>query len=417
MNDHQSGRVIRLFWRVLGNFFGKGVGFVATALIARRMGPTEFGHVRIVLSMLAVFLVFSGYQVKTAISTYCAQYPDQRRNLYAHGMLVITAAICMTVALATIIVGCFDPVKDTTARSLFLIGTPVLFTFMLGDVYKEFLQGVGRVKEQTLLDMASGAIKALFVVGFVLMVGPMSLNWLEGRIIGEIIAFILLAAIMNHYFRLYFRGQTIRFDRDILRRFSRYYAYSIVGSGLSSLQGELPTLLIMWFVADTGQVAYMGVALLFLSALGMFGTALISSVFAEAARLHRDREALLRHIGHSQRLGGAIFIPVVVILFLITPWLIPAVFGPDYSPCIPLVRIILAASVFQNVSFINGGYWLAIGNIRLSTIGSAIFFILSIGATVLGIWRWGLIGMAWGVLASRVLISGCSVFMTRRWVA
>ncbi len=111
---------------------------------------------------------------------------------------------------------------------------------------------------------------------------------------------------------------------------------------------------------------------------------------------------LLKHLIRTQKSTNLLFFIALIILYIFAPFIIITLFGLDYQPSILLFRIILIAALFQNISFINGGYWLAIGNVKLSTKFSLFSFIFYIIISIILIIYFQVIGLAIAIALSKL---------------
>lgn len=398
-------------YRVIGNFYGKGIVFLATTLVARKVGPENFGHIKIVLSLFSIFLIFSGSQITRAIATYTTQFPNERKKLFLIGIEFIIICYVISLILFYLFLNMFNIITDTFALSIFFIYLPIIIFFILANSFKALLQGANDIIRMTTFDIIHGTIKGIVIIVFVWTLGMN--GWLKGRIIGDITACILLLLLTIPFFKKYFKNQDFSQDKKWFRKYLVYYGWSFSGSGLITLQNNIDTFLLLWFVKDISQIAYLGVARLFLSSLGIFGISITSALHAKIAILYEDKQQLLKHLIMTQKFTNLLFIFALLILYIFAPGIIITLFGQDYQPSILLFRIILIAALFQNISFINGGYWLAIGNVKLSTKFSFFSFIFYIIISILLIIHFQVIGLAIAIVLSKLFNAIYSSILSR----
>jgi len=397
---------------VVGSFYGKGLGFLATASVSRLGGPDMYGRFTIVLSLYSVLAIVAGTQLSRAVATYAAQEPHLRRAHYWHGLVLTAFCYVVTLMLFYAVVLVFHPFKDALTARLSLMYMPFLWFFLYTELIKGLHLGAGRVGALTVMEIVQGTLKAGVVVGLVYLLGYR--GWIWGRTGGEVLATGVLVLMMLGSYRRYFAGQALRFSKAITRRYASYYGWSFLSGGLGQLELQLQPFLVLWFMNDNSEVAFIKIALLYLTSLSLFGQSVTTALYSSVARRHKDKKGLLRHLWRTQIYTGGGFALALAALWLVAPQLIMILHGPAYTPVVPLFRLILIAAFFQHVNFINGGYWLAVGNVKLNTLASVImstvFFSMSIPLCM----KYQTLGLAYATVASRIFNAVLSSWLSHR---
>ncbi|MCD4828671.1 MAG: oligosaccharide flippase family protein [Candidatus Cloacimonetes bacterium] len=404
----------KISYRIFGTFYGRGIVFFATAYVSRVVGPESFGYLSIILSMYSVFLILGGNQLSRAVATYSAQEPERKRMHYWHGLGFMLACYLVTMLAFYSFMLIVRPIEDAAIQRIALIYMPFLLFFLLTELFKGTLLGSGRVGLLTIMEAIQGTLKAGLVALFIYLSGFS--GWMWGRISGEALAYIVLFLMMIAVFRKDFAGQTLRLERPLLKRYVGYYGWSFLGGGLAQIQMQLQPFLVLWFVQSSSEVAFIKIALLYLTSLSLLAPSITTALYADVARKHKDRDGLLRHMRKVLALTTGAFIIVLAGLWLLAPVLIDLLHGSAYSAVVPLFRVMLIAALFQHISSINGGYWLAIGNVRLNSIVSLVSFIVFLAVSIPMCWFWSTWGMALAVLVTRIFNSVLNTWVSYRWM-
>jgi O-antigen/teichoic acid export membrane protein len=93
-----------------------------------------------------------------------------------------------------------------------------------------------------------------------------------------------------------------------------------------------------------------------------------------------------------------------LVFWLISPWLLPLVYGKVFSPVVPVARILMVSTLFLSVA---GFCWMLMVALRrpaLISLSNIFGGILSIGLLWIGARAYGLIGAAWASVISSAII-------------
>lgn len=408
-------RLAKIGYRVLGTFYGRGIVFLASILVARQLGPANMGHIGIVLSLFSIFEVCAGGQISRAMATYIAQEPERQRPVILMGtglnLIIFLAAL---LAFQTLLMF-LNPVSDLVARDLFLLYMPFIVCYMLVQILLAVFQGNNDIRGMTHLEIINGTLKSGLVIIAVYAGGVE--GWLKGRIGGEVIGILLLLVLSYPALRRFVSGSVFSWDNALLRKYLCYYGWAFLGYGLNNVQNALYPMLTMWFISDSEQVGFISIAMTLLVSLGLFGISLTSAIYADVAALHNNRVGFLRHLRKYQIWGNASFTLLLIVLFFSAKPLILLLYNEAYLPVVPLFRIFLLAAFFQNISFINGGYWLAVGNVRLQTEFNVWSTVVFVPVTLVAVYFYSVTGLAWSVVVMKVFHALLSTRMSYRCVS
>ena len=404
----------KISYRVLGSFYGKGIIFLATAYVSRALGPEYYGHVSLVLSLYSIFMLLGGFQLSKAVATWVAQEPSHSRTIVTHGFAFQTIAFVATLALFQIAFRLFDPLGDPIASDLFVRYMPFIVLYIFSETMKCMLQGLNKIRYMTILEALQGTLKAASVVVFIMLFAKT--GWLQGRIIGEVFSTVLIAVLLIPVFTKSLDGKAGIADGRLWKRFKHYYTWSTVSGGIVQIQLHLQPFLVLWILHDTSEIAFIKIALLYLTSLSLFSTSITTALYADIAKLHNDRHAILRHLDKTLVVSGGISILLAVVLAVVAKPLILLLHGEAYLPVVPLFRVFMLASVFQHVSFVNGGYWLAVGNVKLQSYFAIVSVVLFLLFNFMLVGRCQLMGLAWAMVLSRFANALLSYISSRKWI-
>jgi PST family polysaccharide transporter len=128
----------------------------------------------------------------------------------------------------------------------------------------------------------------------------------------------------------------------------------------------------------------------------------ISSVLLPSyAKIQNDRERITRAYLRTLSVISTVMIPIAMGIFVLTPILIPALYGMKWAPAIPIMQVLAFVSVVKPVSASVGSVFNAMGypqyNMRAG-IAVAVIMVGGIAALI----RFGTVGVAVAVVAANV---------------
>ncbi|MGH7482558.1 MAG: lipopolysaccharide biosynthesis protein [Longimicrobiales bacterium] len=135
--------------------------------------------------------------------------------------------------------------------------------------------------------------------------------------------------------------------------------------------------------------------------------------FPAFARLHADLERLRKDFYAAVRVVALISFPLFVGMALLAPALIVSVFGEQWSPAAPALRVLCAIGILHSVGYLNTSLLMAAGKpawvLRLNLLNG----LLNVIAFAIGV-RWGIVGVATAYVVRGYLTSPLPLVLLRR---
>jgi O-antigen/teichoic acid export membrane protein len=350
----------RHWWRLVvgsagGLWVSVGLGFIATVLVARSLGPDRYGGVALATAVVATVtalldvplgdaLVHYGYRAK-AVGAHRSLRKIIRRGLIADAAVGATVAMLL-LAMATAIAqiasgGWLDPVllqlaaleglartiDGTTGAALLIAARPDLRSWTMA--------------------LASGFRLGLVGPTAVVVGTPRAV--LAAAIIATALSSMIQAAVAWRIAWRRWPGDTERKDLEVgtttLLRFGVQAGFATTISGARS--GLVPVLLAR--LSGPGAVAFLDVATFPLQAADTASAPVRMALFPEQARLSAEaRIGELRGTVRAYvRAALVIGVPGAIVGWLILPWLVPALYTTSYAPAIWPARILTIAALIS----------------------------------------------------------------------
>ena len=87
-----------------GNVFGAGLGFIATVLITRALGPAQFGLFSVALAVMTIASQFSDFGISTGLVRFASLYL-QKDKLKADLMFKVSLKVKLIISISIFLIG------------------------------------------------------------------------------------------------------------------------------------------------------------------------------------------------------------------------------------------------------------------------------------------------------------------------
>jgi O-antigen/teichoic acid export membrane protein len=400
-----SARVVRGFLLLAASrIVTQAIGFVAIAIAARRLGPSNLGAFQFAISIALYFAIPTNVGLTLTGIRDIARDPQRAREIA--GEVLSLQAVVATVAFGALFA--LSPVIATDSRSEALLPIAGL-TFVVNAVSLDWvLQGVQRLGRLALARLAGqvvyGALVPIVLVeGFE---GSKQLAWLT------VLGYAVTAAICTAWVWRVRGAPRLTFDRRRLRR--RFFASATIGIAFVMIQlyTSLDSIM-LGYLSGTGDVGQYAVAYKIPLALTVLGGLWVQALYPHAATLFdSDPIELRRQIGRFATLAIAVAIPMGAAATVVGDDLMPALFGAPYRDAGTPFILLMWATALMMVSVNFGNVLLASGDDRPYAIGVTLGAILNVALNFVLIPKLGTTGAAIDTIAAEALVIA---YMFRRF--
>jgi O-antigen/teichoic acid export membrane protein len=369
----------------------QGGVFVAQLVVARLLGPGDFGYVRVVDTVLAILVIPAGAGMASAVVRYTATARnDAERGAVlsvSFWTVVGTSLVIGAIALLALPLAPLSPKAVTYLRWLvwtlaFTNGARVIINYFQGR--KE----IRRVAGYNVALAAAGA--AAVIAGAAIWGLP---GWAGGRFAGEVLLAMSLAWLVR-------RAITLRIDWHAARPILAFGAFTAFSAMLDRVATMADTLYLDGFLRDPVVVGQYGAAMLAVNVALLLPAAVtavalphLSERAADPARAWDLAARLLKRIS-LLGVGGAL------VMVVAGPWLTRVVLGPDYTLAGDLLQGLAAAFALNVVMSFLGTVLLALDRADLTVIQSVVGVAVNLAANALLIPRFGAWGAVWAAVAT-----------------
>ncbi len=387
----------------IGSFGAMLAQAIGGVILARILGPQEYGRFAVVMSMAAVGSIFLGAGAADALAPMLTRaYHRKDDNEVRQGFLFLGGFVVCTALLASIL-GLTMPIIAKYLYGEEMIGWLGFFVLMASAISTLIfvptqlgLQVAGQIKKLSILTLTDQFVRQ----SFVLILAALGLG-ITGASVGHAVgAFAVL--IISYWFWSRLRGQwgAIPTVRQMMAHISLTRESSLV----------VPTL---WVLADRNLAMLYGAAPISVAALSLAASdvsyfkialgwiTLALSVLSpvsillntELARIQVQQPRILR-LRFLQVTGVAIAASTLVTLgaAFIAERMFSLLYGPQYAQAVPIVYRLIPFGALFGLGVALGPMWRIMNRVRNSIIINIVVLVVSVPLALLSMQQWGVAG-------------------------
>ncbi len=393
------------------NFLTQFLGFGSILLVAKFLTPVELGEVKILQSYTAIFVILAGFGFTSAVLKVCAENrPDEEKAGILH-LAVERAGITTAVTLLLVItLALAHVITPSQHLSLWLIVYACTIPFqVLTSIFVVFLQSQKRIKEMA---RSQAIVKVQSVI---LIIFSAWLWGFKGFIFATIAAYVL-------GLWPFLRQIGLKFLRAPLEQkpahFMQYAFFSVLANGVSQLGQSGDILILDHFTVDRAVIGYYALAIIFVTAASQV-TGTVQSITTPYFSEHAQDEAWFRRqLVHNQVRMALLSVVVALGIYFLAWILVPLVYGPEYSPTLAYLAILLVRYVIWSSYAVIGPALLGLGLMHYNFAVVAITTPIGLAFSYFFLQQFGVIGVAWAQVGSAIvsffLMLGISGLALRR---
>lgn len=375
---------------VAASLVGQAALVVTGVIVARALGPTDRGHLALLLLLPSVLLQVGTLGLPLATTYFIAREPAHELHVRRS---VARPAIVQLVVLTLVQAGVLwllvrgEPTKVEAAAAVSL----ALLTGALANMYgKALLQGQRRYRPFNILrnDVVGfylAGVLVLVVAGRVDLVA-VSVAWVAANLLAG--ALTLAIAVRPH-------PPVPQQGGPALREMTRFGLRGWLGSLSPVTTFRLDQAVVGLFLAPQALGLYVA-ALAFTNLPSVISRGVAMIALPQMARPGRGGGEVRSFVLLTVVLTGG----VVVGLALLAGWLVPLFFGEDFEPAVTSTRILLVGSFFYGVRRVLTDAVSGAGRPGLGSLAELSSWIVLVPLLALFAPRWGIEGVAAALAAS-----------------
>ena len=391
---------------VFSGMLNKAITFLSGIILVRILSKEDYGAYSYALNIISYFLLVNGLGASSCVVQFCVEQSDEE---HAERMYSLASSIGVfwdiLLGLFVIVVGLFQPLPIQGSNGLLLLFALLPFSMFAVEMQQQRLRSQFRNLDYAIATNINSVIVVAFSVLGALIASSVGLT------IGRTLAMLVTFAVVYHFFhvRIYFRSidEPMSTVVDMLKMSLTVCSAAAV-SQMLILSG---TTLIGLVMLDESAVAAYSTASTIPFALAFLPTMITTYSAPYFVQHARDRSWTLHTWGICTAGSFALCLVVGAVFIALAPWLIPAVFGAQYSDCTPAFIVLMIGFIIGQP--LRGVAMSVLGTHRkygFNLLINIISLIVCVGLTYLLLPKMGIIAAAAGYVFSMVVGSIISVF-------
>lgn len=324
---------------LIGNFLGAGLGFIATILITRTLGPAEFGLFSVALAVMGIASQISDFGISTGLTRFVSLYLKadiQKANL----MLKVSLKFKLIITTIVFIIGFFA----SESLAIHVFGKPELkpilelaFTGAFGTSLVGYISTTLQARQSfakfTYINLINPFIKITIIVLLYLTYNLNLLSALTTVIIIPFIAFLIGSLIIPRDF-LETKGD----EKEVLNELYHFSKWILVSVFCVMIFNRLDVIMLTYF-KTIEVVGYYSAAYTFAFVFPLV-TGTITTVLLPKVSMISEKEQLRNYIKRSLKVSIPFLFPLIILLFISHP-LIVYIYGNEYLPAVIIFQILI----------------------------------------------------------------------------
>lgn len=388
-NVHRAG-----FWMLMSRFGGKAIDVLTLFLLARVLGPAEFGLVAVGVSVVQV--------VEACVDVPIAQGLLRQREVDdEHRNTAFTLGLCRALILTAILGALAVAVKSLQAE-------PRLVSIILLLTIAPIMRGLaspGLVDYQRALQFGRVA-----VVEFVGKVGGLiaaALVLVHSSSYWAIVAPTVVAPTISTIASYVTAFHRPRLSLKRWRDFSDIVGWATVSQCLGAVNWQIDRLVLARFASQRILGAYTMAVTVAMLPIQLVAQPLARSTIAAMGRATNSIELQISYLNASRSITF-FAVPMLAALAIFCEQLLPTILGDHWSDAAQYARTLSILTLFTLPTQSVHGLLVVIRKTRLVAIRQAMLCLARVPVVVLSIWLWEAQGAlaAFGIAALVELLIG-----------
>lgn len=375
----------------------KIIGFLSTMFLPRALGDKDvFGLLVYIDNIFNYLLLFNALGIATATMRFCTQESDTSKQSGIFIALTITGFIIdLIIAGAWILFLFFFTPRFPEAKSLLYLmsGIPI-FTFLFEDFQMLFRASL-RNKTFSVVSFGYSLLLLLCQVGLGYLYGIKGV--ISGRYIAIILSIILCCCCLREL--SFFKGRVILPSLVELKDMVKFGVVMMLSNSTSYIMQLNEIFLIGYLLADVSLLADYKIASYILSITFFVMQAMMIVIFPYFIKHKEDKGWIWSQFKKIFAINIVVMLPIHLLLIVGAEYFITFAFGTKYISALPIMILLIIASLGQTVfRALPGNIFAGIGEEGYSLKINIFFLVVHLIIDYYAITYFGIYGAAVGLI-------------------
>ena len=353
-------------WLISDRLLTSLIGFLVAAMVARYLGPSEFGLLSYTFSMALLFAVVGQLGLDGLVIREIVDRPDDVPRVL--GTVFVLKFAGHLLGAAGLVVYALSVSVDSTERAMLFLAAGFIPLASLPGFFGLWFQSRVQARYTAISSSISVLLISLAKVGMV-WIGATVMAFAATNVVR-----VLIAAVFSLRFYKQQDGPPLsawRFSPTLAKGLLAESWMLFLGSIFALVYLKIDMVMLRW-LAGPAEVGTYAVAATISEAAYFVPAALVASVFPKLIESAKaDRELFHRQLQATFDILWLAGLGMIAMTFLLGGPLVRSLFGAEYGPSVPvlLVHVLSAPFLFLRIAFTR---WTIIE-------GGASFFVLTEG--------------------------------------
>jgi len=399
-----------IFFNLLSRFFFIAGSYVMHMVLARIMGPADYGNFGLCLSILMISYVLTNNGVWQVVSRLVSSQPGASGAILTQGLLVqLFLSGILAFGLAIFAVPLSNLFGSHVLVMPFYLLAAIIILQALTMVYSGVLIGMKSFFRESIIGTTNAILRAILPVSFAILLTG---NRLFGSMLGFLL--VLLITLVMSAFLVRPLGKTHL--TSSLSSMVRESIPVMVAFGMITFLRYVDLLSIKILLSDPNVTGFYNAASAAaqLPFLAMYSFGTVSYPYVTESMNVGDLAAAAKTIESSMRYALVVVIPLVLVIGIFSQPLINFVYSSMYSSAAGPMSILIIGQLLLGVFYIFAQY---LAGINRSNIVIGIASLTTLVSVLLNIWlipRYGIIGAAIATTIAATVGTSLVLFSAKR---
>lgn len=407
--------ISRFKFEFAGQIIAAVSGGLLMVLLARFLGPDEYGLLFLAIAVFGVFGVFSKLGIAKSCARYVAEYKEKDPAQLPHILRVALGFNIAAVALVGVVLFLSHRqlatlLGESSLTQLLLFGVLYLAFEALATLTRLILQGFEEIEISAAFHAFNRVSRLVFAVGLVVF-GFGAIGALGGYILSyAITSLISMWVIYRRFYREVDEASVI--EPGLRRRIGEYTVPLTATSTANILDKQVDTVLIGFFLTPAAVSFYVisKQAVEFLETpVSALGFTLSPSFGAQKAAGNIDQAARIYETALTHSL--LLYIPAAAGLIIVADPAITLVFGEEYRGAVPVLQVLSLYVILQAITKITSNSLDFLGRAKDRAIVKGTTAVFNVFLNILLIPMIGVVGAAIATVVTYSIYTGANVYI------
>ncbi|MBF0300822.1 MAG: flippase [Oligoflexia bacterium] len=398
LNPNRIKIIFNTTWLLIEKFFRIGLGFFVTALVARYLGPKDFGLLSYAISLMALFESFINLGLNSVLKKYLLYWPDKKGKLLGTTLFLRFISALSIVTMLLLLLPHYYKYTPGLRAIIYILSLSLIFkVFDLVDLWYE-----SQVKSKYSTIVKSVAIISISAFKLVLIYLQAPLYYFAWAVTIEAIL-----CTLGYIYLLKRQKEPLdawKFDIEI---FKKLYAecWPLILSSIAVMIYMKIDQIMLKHLADERAVGIYSVAVKLSEPWGFVAVNIIASIFPTIVLA--KQKSLKDYYNKLQKLFSFMTCFALIISIPITIFahqIIGLIFSEKYVESVPILQIHIWSNLFVFWAVAQDPWDIVEKHTKFVCFKSVFAAILNVGLNFYLIPRYQGIGAAWATLISYSMV-------------